>query len=60
MNSDSFLPEFESDELVDELGGVGDIAAHIDNKLKRIKKESLRIFFDGKKEKMTILNEMNI
>jgi hypothetical protein len=25
----------ESDEFVDEFGGVGDRAAHIDNKLKR-------------------------
>ncbi len=32
------LPEFESDELVDEFGGVGDRAAHIDYKLKKEKK----------------------
>jgi hypothetical protein len=29
-----FLPEFEIDEFVDEFGGVGDRAAHIDDKLK--------------------------
>lgn len=31
------LPEFEIDEFVDEFGGVGDRAAHIDYKLKKTK-----------------------
>jgi len=29
------LPEFESDEFLDEFGGVGDRAAHIDYLLKK-------------------------